>query len=156
MRSLFLLLLSAKLPLFRLLTVFSLLSVRVAFQPCDQFAFHHHFTPTDTQGWKIRVVQKVVRTCLGYLQRFGKLLGIHHIGHGLKGFSGHKILLSGIKKAATFFVTAFMSKLLFCVFIQKAAVLTGHIILIRTGDLFNMLADCARCLEANSSGNLFE
>ena len=97
----------ADLSLFRLLTVFSRFPVCTAFQPFHKLMFHHQFTTADPQGWKIWVIQKVVRPRLGNLQCFGKLLCIYHIGHGFKRFSAHKILLSGIKKAATVIVTAF-------------------------------------------------
>ena len=98
MRSMFRLTLSADLPLFRLLTMFLHFPVCTTFQPFHKLIFHHQFTPADPQGWKIRAVQKVVCPRFGNLQRFRNLLCVHHIGHGFKWFSAHKILLSCMKK----------------------------------------------------------
>ena len=67
MRSMFRLSLSADLLLIRLLTVFSRFPVCAAFQPFHKLIFHHQFTPTDPQGWKIWAVQKIVRTRFGNL-----------------------------------------------------------------------------------------
>ena len=106
MRSMFRLSLSADLPLFRLLTVFSRFSVCPAFQPFYKLIFHHQFAPADPQGRKIRAVQKVICPRFGNLQRFRKLLCIHHIRHGFKRFSAHKNLLSCTKKQPRFLVTA--------------------------------------------------
>lgn len=106
MRSMFRLTLSVDLPFFRFLTVFSRFPVCAAFQPFHKFILHHQFTPADPQGWKIRVVQKVVCTRFGNLQRLRKLLCIHHIGHGFKRLSAYKNLLSRMKKQPRFLVTA--------------------------------------------------
>lgn len=109
MRSIFRLALSADLPLFQLLTAFSRCFVCAAFQPLHQFIFHHQFTPADPQSWEVRAAQKVICPRFGNLQRFGKPLCIHHIGHGFKRFSAHRISFPAETAAATISVTAAVS-----------------------------------------------
>ena len=133
---------STDLPLFQLLTVFSRFPIRAAFQPLHQLIFHHQFAPAYPQGWKIRAAQKVICAHFGNLQRFGKLLCIHHIGHGFQWFSAHKSP-SQHKKAATKNRDCLKCLVLSCVLVQEIAVLPGNEIFISPSQLLNALADCA-------------
>ena len=72
-------------------------------QPVDKVLLHHYLSPANAQRGETCLIQQIIRSSAGQVQRFGKLRRVQNIRQRFKRFFSNNGSFPPCKKAATIF-----------------------------------------------------